>query len=816
MIKLIDYDASQATLIRDFQSLKYKFKKLSLNLWFLQECKRKQVLPNFTRIRTHHNPSSSAAVAIHKARDFWLQEETRRTFRKRNEISKEIYFTYNKITRFLHHVQIENLYAQTFDMCSKLGNRLHKQLKKKLNRLIAEKIHLTNQQINFESDFNFFPNLLNLSNTNFTIQETDLLKKGLNFSFNICTKNSIKPLIAHTDSILNYVSQNHNTNLDYNKFTKIFKQCNFNVSGMKHRILISIKNKIKNDNLIITKADKGNCLVIQDRFTYLEKATNFLQNHSFTNIQKDPTTIFHQKLKSQLKQVPKNFFEHFNASPQLFTISNPLSPRLYCLPKIHKQEIPYRPIVASINSPAHKLSTFLSKQLPIILNFQPKYSVKNSIDFCKEIKDTPITNSSILFSFDVVNLFNNIPTSDCLDILRNSLSITNTSDSIAVNIFNLTQLALDQNFFKFNSKFYKQTSGLAMGSPLSPFLAELFMDFIEKTISNSPFFNQVIVWKRFVDDIFGIFNGTPQQLKDFHCYINTIHPNINFTLETENNNSITFLDLKITKSNNQLEFSIYRKPTTTTQVIPFDSSSPMTHKLAAFRSFFNRLVNIPLNTTAYKKELNTIFFIAETNKFPFDTINGLYQKILKYHTTSNSTSLSSYSNNNIKYFSLPYISKISEKIAHHLKTQFPQLSISFSTSNSKLKSFICEAKDKVDPLRSHGIYRLTCPCGKFYIGRTIRNFETRCKEHISQARNHIKRGSHISSAFSNHLVDSGHINLISNDFKPQILHKGGSLNFLNSLECLLILYNKKHNRDNILNNITEFTDNCFIPHLINL
>ena len=342
MIKLIDYDASQATLIRDFQSLKYKFKKLSLNLWFLQECKRKQVLPNFTRIRTHHNPSSSQAVAIHKARDFWLQEETRRTFRKRNEISKEIYFTYNKITRFLHHVQIENLYAQTFDMCSKLGNRLHKQLKKKLNRLIAEKIHLTNQQINFESDFNFFPNLLNLSNTNFTIQETDLLKKGLNFSFNICTKNSIKPLIAHTDSILNYVSQNHNTNLDYNKFTKIFKQCNFNVSGMKHRILISIKNKIKNDNLIITKADKGNCLVIQDRFTYLEKATNFLQNHSFTNIQKDPTTTFHQKLKSQLKQVPKNFFEHFNASPQLFTISNPLSPRLYCLPKIHKQEIPDR------------------------------------------------------------------------------------------------------------------------------------------------------------------------------------------------------------------------------------------------------------------------------------------------------------------------------------------------------------------------------------------------------------------------------------------------------------------------------------------
>ena len=261
---------------------------------------------------------------------------------------------------------------------------------------------------------------------------------------------------------------------------------------------------------------------------------------------------------------------------------------------------------------------------------------------------------------------------------------------------------------------------------------------MEKNRPELTAFNQVRVWKIFVE-IFGIFNGTLQQLKDFHLYLNTMHSNIKFTLEIENNNSIPFLDLTITKSSNQLEFSIYRKPTTTTQVIPFDSSSPLTHKLAAFRSFFNRLVSISLNTTDYTKELNTIFFIAETNKFPFHIINSLYKKIRKSHVTSNSTSLSSYSSNNIKYFSLPYISKISDKIAHHIKTQFPQIGISFSTSNSKLKSFICVAKDKLDPQKSHSIYKLTCPCGKFYIGRTIRNFETRCKKHISQAKTHIKK-----------------------------------------------------------------------------
>ena len=54
-----------------------------------------------------------------------------------------------------------------------------------------------------------------------------------------------------------------------------------------------------------------------------------------------------------------------------------------------------------------------------------------------------------------------------------------------------------------------------MGSPLSPFLADLFMDSIEETIATSPQFSNVIIWQRYVDDIFGIFNGTIEQLKIF-------------------------------------------------------------------------------------------------------------------------------------------------------------------------------------------------------------------------------------------------------------------------------------------------------------
>ena len=234
-----------------------------------------------------------------------------------------------------------------------------------------------------------------------------------------------------------------------------------------------------------------------------------------------------------------------------------MPPRLYFLPKIHKPEIPYRPIISSINSSAHKLANFLSKHLPKLINFLPKHSIKNTKALFQKLKDLRINNSVILFSFDIVNLFGNIPQPECLSILNNALENSDLPDNIASTLFDLTQLTLDQNFSQFNNIFYKQNRGLAMGSPISPFLAELFMDSLEQIISNSSFFKKVTSWSRYVDDVFGLFNGNLEELLDFQKYLNSLHPNIKFTLEIEKNNCINFLDLAIIKHNNKLHFNIY-------------------------------------------------------------------------------------------------------------------------------------------------------------------------------------------------------------------------------------------------------------------
>ena len=73
-------------------------------------------------------------------------------------------------------------------------------------------------------------------------------------------------------------------------------------------------------------------------------------------------------------------------------------PRFYGLPKIHKVNVPLRPIASFVNSPTYNISKILSKIIkPVMTN---SFSVKNSIDFIDRIKDVVIEEDDILVSFD--------------------------------------------------------------------------------------------------------------------------------------------------------------------------------------------------------------------------------------------------------------------------------------------------------------------------------------------------------------------------------------------------------------------------------
>ena len=106
------------------------------------------------------------------------------------------------------------------------------------------------------------------------------------------------------------------------------------------------------------------------------------------------------------------------------------------------------------------------------------YTVKNSSDFVHSIRDVHIDQGDQLISFDVTSLFTQVPVDDALKVLKEKLNDDRTlKERISIpvaQVMQLTELCLRSTYFQFENQFYEQTDGAAMGSPLSPIIANLF------------------------------------------------------------------------------------------------------------------------------------------------------------------------------------------------------------------------------------------------------------------------------------------------------------------------------------------------------
>ena len=201
-----------------------------------------------------------------------------------------------------------------------------------------------------------------------------------------------------------------------------------------------------------------------------------------------------------------------------------------------------------------------------------------------------------------------------------------------------------------------------MGSPLSPLLAEMFLDNFESKLfhSNHVLTKHVHYWYRYVDDVLCCWTGTTRQLEQFFTFINSQNSNIKFTMEL-GNKSINYLDLNIQLNEGAHLFDIYRKPTSTDVIIPADSCHPFQHKTAAFHSLINRLIRIPLSEQNYNKEWKTIQHIAKVNGYQPAIIDKVLNKVRKKQALSMVSSLSPI-NTPKQWCRIPFLGKISYSV----------------------------------------------------------------------------------------------------------------------------------------------------------
>ena len=187
-------------------------------------------------------------------------------------------------------------------------------------------------------------------------------------------------------------------------------------------------------------------------------------------------------------------------------------------------------------------------------------------------------------SYDVSAFFTSVSIDPALNIISDLLEkddkLQDRTVLLVQNIIQLLGFCLHNIYFSFQNKLYEQVEGVAMGSPVSPAVANLYMEHFEREVLQSAS-NPPRHWFRYVDNAFAIQQQAHKQ--GFLEYINSIDPAIKFTMGgNQGNGAIPFLDTLVTpEADNSLSITVYYKPTHTNQYLQWNSH----HNLSTKYSF---------------------------------------------------------------------------------------------------------------------------------------------------------------------------------------------------------------------------------------
>lgn len=360
-------------------------------------------------------------------------------------------------------------------------------------------------------------------------------------------------------------------------------------------------------------------------------------------------------------------------------------------------------------------------------------------------------------------------------------------------IVEATSLCLTHNYFKFEDNFFLQIQGTAMGAHFAPSYANLTMGHWEHQYiwNNNPFFSHIVFYGRYIDDVIIIWDGSASVFSDFVTYCNTNNMGLTFTSVIDQNR-LAFLDLKLFWIGKEIHAKNYTKPTAGNSFLHYNSCHHPLWLNNVPKSQFCRLKKNCTLKNDYDTEGKILKEKFLEKGFPVDLVDTAYQQYKSTSSIENPRPRPNTQKSNLRFIIQYHTQhKQMENIVkkhwplllqdEHLLPTLPNRpqfayrkapNIKSKVATSKLKatplplgyhiptflaisgmyqcrkplcktcSFVVHGqkdfhiKGKTYPIKGfhtcssdHVIYCLTCPCGLFYVGRTIRPLRKRFGEH---------------------------------------------------------------------------------------
>ena len=154
-----------------------------------------------------------------------------------------------------------------------------------------------------------------------------------------------------------------------------------------------------------------------------------------------------------------------------------------CSDVVHKPGVPLRPIISRRGSATYETAKKLANISKPLVG-KSIHHVHNNKDFLENIKDIKLQPDECIMSYDVSALFTSIPIDPAIKTIKKHLEedqdLSKRTSMTVDHIISLLEFCLRNTYFSFQGRYYEQTEGAAMGSPISPLFANLFMEEFEK------------------------------------------------------------------------------------------------------------------------------------------------------------------------------------------------------------------------------------------------------------------------------------------------------------------------------------------------
>ena len=229
------------------------------------------------------------------------------------------------------------------------------------------------------------------------------------------------------------------------------------------------KSLKEDESIMVLLVDKGRASVVMDTDTYRAKVSTLIENGPYQLLNKDPTDCLTCKLSEKLLTLKRGEY----LSDAVCNKIRPLHkqpPRINGLLKIHKADVPLRPIVSCLNTFAYDLSSCLANILSSLTG-NSEHTVTNSARFVSIVSNETTLDNEIMVSFDVESLFTNVPIDAAVQValqkLENGPCLADRTTLTPTPIADLLTLVLRSTYFQYNGLIYEQKDGATMGSPVS-------------------------------------------------------------------------------------------------------------------------------------------------------------------------------------------------------------------------------------------------------------------------------------------------------------------------------------------------------------